>query len=103
MTILWIVNIPFGKNTNTYVKIKKEESLKLYPSLAPAGTIIKIIAGNTMNKINADVLDMQGRKVSSFSFTGSTSFNTSGLKPGVYRVRYMDKGKVNSIPFVLTK
>ena len=97
------VNIPFGKNTNTYAKIKTEESLKLYPSLAPGGTIIKIIAGNTMNKINADVFDIQGRKVSSFSFTGSTSFNTSGLRPGMYKVRYVDKGKVYNSSFVITE
>ncbi len=97
------VNIPFANNGSVNAKGKPAETLKLYPSVASSGTVIKIIAGNAVNKINADVFDMQGKKMSSFSFTGSTSFNTNGLRPGMYKLRYVDKGKVYNSSFVITE
>ncbi len=97
------VNIPFANNGSVNAKGKPAETLKLYPSVASSGTVIKIIAGNAVNKINADVFDMQGKKMSSFSFTSSTSFNTNGLRPGMYKLRYVDKGKVYNSSFVITE
>ena len=97
------VNIPFANNGSFNAKGKPAETLKLYPSVASGGTVIKIIAGDAVNKINADVFDMQGKKLSSFSFTGSTSFNTNGLRPGMYKLRYVDKGRVYNSSFVITE
>ena len=99
------VNLPFGKNKNinTDAKIKPAENFKLYPSVLSSGTVIKIISGNVLNKTEATVFDMQGRKINSFDFTGSTSFNTNGFKPGVYKVRFVDKGTVYNSSFIVTE
>ena len=97
------VNTPFAKNASVPEKIKTTEQLKLYPSIVPGGTTIKIIAGNSVNKMNAVVFDMQGKVVRSFNFTGSTSFNTTGLKAGMYRIRSVDKNTIYNTSFIISQ
>ena len=97
------VNQPLGKNAITSPTTVTIADLTLYPSVAASGTMIKIVAANSRNKINANVFDMQGRKVRSLNFTGSTSFNTTGLKPGSYRLHFVDQGKMANKSFIITE
>ena len=93
----------FARTAAPAEKITTTEALKVYPSVATSGTLLKIAAVNSTNKINATVFDMEGRMVGSFNFSGNTLYNTSGLKPGVYRIRYVDKARTYNSSFMITE
>ncbi len=88
------INGSFARTIPAIPEIKEDATLKLYPSIATAGASIKISAADAAEKIHAVVFDMQGRKISEFNFTGSTTYNTYSLKAGTYRIRFADKGKI---------
>ncbi len=97
------VNTPLTKTASGIEKIKPTQQLKLYPSVVPGGTAINITAGNSTNKMNSVVFDIQGKVVRSFNFSGSTILNTIGLKAGMYRIRSVDKNTIYNNSFIISQ
>lgn len=97
------INGGSGKGAPVIENINLADKIQLYPSVAKAGTVITFISTDHANRSNAIVIDMEGRKVSGFNFTGHHSFNTSGLKPGMYRVSFSDKKNMRNCSFMITE
>ena len=91
-----------GKSIVPAEKINVSDQLELYPSFTTASASIKISSAN-LNRIYASVFDMQGKLVGTFNFTGSTMYNTNGLKPGMYKIRFTDKDIIYTKSFLIAE
>jgi acid phosphatase type 7 len=75
--------------------------LQVFPTLVRRGTRITVRT-SASEVIKADVIDSNGRLVSTSEFTGTTSINSYNLPVGIYLLRLQGKGKMKTQKFFVT-